>query len=176
MALTPDQLFKRQQQMNMGLQAASGASALLGQGMGMINEAKQIRTTAPTQLLDAFGKPMYNLGDFTSQVSAIKPQGAQGGELLSGALQGAAGGAAFSPIGAGVGALVGLASTALFGRRRKTLQREKQRLANKSLFNAQRMYNQSMESYNAQQAAQSLYRNQSEISQGRINNVYQALS
>ena len=47
MALTPDQLFKRQQQMNMGLQAASGATALLGQGMGMINEAKQIRTTAP---------------------------------------------------------------------------------------------------------------------------------
>lgn len=176
MALTPDQLFKRQQQMNQGMQVASGAAAILGQGMGMINEAKQIRTTAPTQLLDAFGKPMYNLGDFTSQVSAIKPQGAQGGELINGALQGAAAGAAFSPLGAGIGAVVGLASTALFGKRRKKLQKDRQGLAQNSLFNAQRLYNQSMESYNAQQAAQSLYRNQSEIGQGRINNVYQALS
>ena len=175
-SLTPQQLFRQQQTMNQISSGVSGAASLLGQGVGMIQEAKNINTTAPTPMYDSFGKPMYNLGNFATQVSAIKPQGATGGEVLSGAMQGASAGAAFGPIGAGVGALVGAGSNLLFGRRRKKLQRRKADQANLALRNAQRSYNQSMTDYNQRQAAQSLYMDtQAEVDQ-RMNNVYQALS
>jgi len=123
MALTPTQLAKQQRIMGQATQVAGGAAALVGQGMGMIDQAKQIQTTAPSQVLDPWGKPVFNLGDFTSQVSAIKPQGATVGEVLTGTLQGASGGAAFGLPGAAIGAVVGASSSLLFGSRRKTLQK-----------------------------------------------------
>jgi hypothetical protein len=173
---SPQQLFKQQQAMNKGLSVVGGVTALAGQAAGMINQAKQINTTAPTPTLDSFGKPMYNLGNFQTQVSAIKPQGASGGELLSGALQGAQGGAAFGPIGAGVGAVVGTLTAAFAGRRRKTLQERRKTLAQNNLMSAQRMYNQGIEAFNQRQSAQSLYNDQYQMAEQRMNNVYQALS
>ena len=162
--------------MNQGVQAAAGISGILGQGMGMVQEAKNINTTAPTRVLDAFGKPIFNLGDFQSQVSAIKPQDATFGEKISAGVQGASAAASLGPVGALLGFGFGTLSAGLFGRRRRNLQRDKKTLAQSSLFNAQRMFNQGMESYNAKQSAQSLYNEQGSINQGRINNVYQALS
>lgn len=176
MALTPQQLYERQQTANKVIGAASGAASLIGSGVGMINQAKNINTATPTQQLDQFGKPVYNLGDFTQQYNSIKPQGATAGEVGSGILQGASAGMAFGPWGAAIGGVVGGISQLAFGRRRKRIQEKKKTLAQTSLFNAQRMFNSSMENYNAQQSAQSLYNDQQYAYQNRIGNVYQALS
>jgi hypothetical protein len=173
---SPQDLFKQQQTMNKISSAATGALALGGQFGSMVNEAKQINTVAPTPTTDSFGKPMYNLGNFQSQVSAIKPQGAQGGEVLSAAMTGASAGAAFGGIGAAVGAGVGAIGSLFAGRRRKTLQQRKKGLAETSLRSAQRMYNQGVESFNQRQSAQSLYDEQMQMTDNRMNNVYQALS
>jgi len=183
MATTPLQALKkaqRQQQVGNFAQKASGvisgATAIVGQGLGMIQEGKNIQTSAPAQQLDSFGKPLYNLGDFQTQVSAIRPQGATGGELLSGTLQGAQAGMAFGPVGAGIGAAVGALSTALFGKRRKTLQERRKTLAQRNLQAAQRLYNTGIEQFNAKTSAQSLYNEQLDLAQQRMYNVYQALS
>jgi hypothetical protein len=169
-------LFKQQQAMQRIGGIATGALALGGQFGGMINEAKQINTTAPTATLDSFGRPMYNLGNFSSQVSAIKPQGATGGEVLSAAMTGAQAGAAFGAPGALIGAGVGAIGSLFAGKRRKTLQERRKSLAQGNLMSAQRMYNQGMESFNQRQSAQSLYNEQLQMSEDRMNNVYQALS
>lgn len=180
MALTQEQLFQRQQKLNGGLQAASGFASIIGQGVGMVQEAKNINTNAPGQQFDQFGRPVFNLGDFTQQVGSINPQGSKVGERLSGAAQGALAGAAIggpaAPITALLGAGIGALSQTIFGRRRKRIQEKKKTLAQTSLFNAQRMFNSSMEDYNAQQSAQSLYNEQQYAYQNRVGNVYQALS
>jgi len=176
MALTPQQLYQRQQTLNASIQAASGAASLIGSGIGMVNQSKNINTATPTQQLDQFGKPVYNLGDFTQQYNSIKPQGATAGEVGSGVLQGASAGAMFGVPGIIAGAAIGGISQLAFGRRRKNIAKDKKSLAQKSLFNAQRMFNSSMENYNAQQSAQSLYNDQQYAYQNRIGNVYQALS
>lgn len=177
MALRPQQLYERQQTANKVIGAASGAASLIGSGIGMINQSKNINTNTPTQQLDQFGKPVYNLGDFTQQYNSIKPQGATLGEVGSGMLQGAAAGVGFGGVpGAIIGGVVGGISQLAFGRRRKNIAKDKKSLAQKSLFNAQRMFNSSMENYNAQQSAQSLYNEQQYAYQNRVGNVYQALS
>jgi gas vesicle protein len=75
-----------------------------------------------------------------------------------------------------IGAAVGAIGSLFTGRRRKTLQQRKKTLAQDSLRSAQRMYNQGIESYNQRQSAQSLYDQQMQMSEDRMNNVYQALS
>lgn len=176
MANSPDQLFKQQQAISRASGIASGVAAIGGQMIGMVGEAKRINTVAPTPMLNSFGKPAYNLGNFHSQVSAIKPQGATGGELLSGAMSGAQAGATFGALGAGIGAVVGAIGTAFAGKRRKTLQQRRKALAQQNLMNAQRTYNQGIEAYNMQQAAQSQYLQDQEMVDQRMNNVYEALS
>ncbi len=175
-ATTPDQLFKQQQAISRASGIVSGAAALGGQFSGMINSAKNINTTAPTAMVDSFGKPMYNIGNFQSQVSAIKPQSATGGEVLSGAMQGASAGSQFGFIGAGIGAVAGAIGTLFAGKRRKTLQQRRKSLAQSNLRDAQRMYNQGIEAFNMRQSAMSQYGQQQDLVDQRMNNVYEALS
>lgn len=174
MAKTEAQLFKQQQDMNKGMAAAQGGAALFSQGTNMIAEAKSINTAAPVEMVDAFGKPVFNLGGFSSQVAAIKPKGASGGDIGSAAMTGAAAGAAFGAWGALIGGAVGALSATLFGRRKKKLMERKQRLAKGNLFAAQQSFNTQLNDYNSRQSAQSLY-NETMNMDARMNNVYNAL-
>lgn len=177
MPLSPEQLAKQQQTYGNILAGLGGASQILGQGISMIQDAKSINTIAPTVQSDSFGRPMYNLGNFTTQVSAIKPQGSTGGELASSALSGAAAGTAIMPgWGTAIGAVVGFAANALFGRRRKRIQEQKRRTANMNLQAAMSRYNTLVDQFNSNQMAQSLYNERLMESQNRMSNVYQALS
>lgn len=167
---------QKQKQAQQVASIVQGAASLYGQHRAMVNEAKQINTTAPTVMIDSMGKPIFTLGQFTSDTFNIKPKGASGGELLSGTAQGAASGAVFGPLGAGIGAGVGFISTALSGGRRKRIQERRKSLAMKNLAAAQRMFNTSMEDYNNRLSAQSLYRDQQAQYDNRIGAVYNALS
>lgn len=166
----------REQNTAKGLAVLQGAASLYGQHQMMVNEAKQINTTAPTVRIDSMGKPMFTLGQFTADTFNIKPKGASGGELLSGAVQGAAAGAAFGLPGVAIGAGVGFISSALSGGRRKTIQERRKSLAMTNLAAAQRMFNTSMEDYNSRMSAQSLYRDQQAQYDNRVGAVYNALS
>jgi len=156
--------------------AATAAASIVGDGLAGIQEAKNINTNAPTQQFDSFGRPMYNVGDFASQVASMNPSGASGFQIAGSTLKGAAVGAQFGgPIGAAIGGAVGGISTALFGARKKTLERRKKSLARGNLFAAQQNYNQQTSDYFARQSAQSLYNNQFN-SENRMSSVFNALS
>src|SRR6185369_17197735 len=96
----------RQQQGGIGgaiTQGIGGIGNLIYQNQAMQAQADNINTNAPDNPLDAYGKPQYNLGGFQQATEAIKPQGADAGEIGSGALSGAQTGAAIGSIIPGVG-------------------------------------------------------------------------
>ncbi len=171
MAKTPDQLLKQQQAASQVSSVVGGLGNLANQGINMVNEAKKIQTNAPTQQFDAYGRPQFGLGNFEQSTEGIKPQGATGSEVLSGAANGAMAGAKFGPWGAAIGGVVGAGSSLLFGRRRKKLMQDKQRIAQGNLFAAQKLCNTSMEGYNQQQASNSQYQDLLNTDQ-RMNNLY----
>src|SRR6478736_5264639 len=154
MAKTQQELLQQQKLMGQVSSGVTGAAALAGQGIGMLNQAKNINTSIGPQQTDAYGRPMYGLGDFSQQADSINTKGATGGEIASGAVTGAQAGAAFGPIGAGVGAVVGAGSSLIFGKRRQTLSKRKKALAQGNLAFAQNQYNSSMQNFNDNQASQ----------------------
>lgn len=171
MGKTPDQLLKQQQAASQVAGVVGGVGNLATQGIGMVNEANSIQTNAPTQQANAYGKPQFNLGNFQQETSGIKPKGASGSEILSGAANGAMAGSVFGLPGALIGGAVGAGSAAIFGRVRRNKMKDKQRIAQGNLFAAQQLYNSSMNNYNQQQAANSQYQDLTNTDQ-RINNLY----
>ena len=171
MAKTPDQLLKQQQTASQVSGVVSGVANLANQGINMVNSANSIQTNAPAQQMDAYGRPQYNLGNFQQDVNAIKPQGANAGEILSGAANGAMAGSAFGPWGTAIGGAVGAGSAAIFGRIRRDKMRSKQRIAQGNLFTAQQLYNRSVSGYNDQQSAMARYQDMTNPDQ-RMNNLY----
>lgn len=172
MAYTPENYLKSQQKASQISSVAGGVSSLFGQYMSMENEGKNINTTAPESQTDFLGRPVYNLGQFLLETSAIKPQGAKGGEVAGGALSGASAGAAFGPVGAGIGAGIGALTALIGGRRRKKLQQRKQRTAQANLFAAQQLYNKALEGFNITQTGKNMY-NTNIDQQQRVQNLYE---
>lgn len=148
----------------------SGGLGLAGTYMGIANQG--LGLTAPPDLQrSATGEPIYNLGSSFNQAALSQPQGASGGEILSGAGQGAAAGSAFGPIGTGVGAVVGGLTSVLGGNRRKRKQRAERRQAMAKIRLGQQDYNKASESFNTSRAALSDYRQRQDISD-QIYNLY----
>lgn len=152
------------------------STALAGVNMvsdfvNMGNEAKGLQTKAPQLQTDAFGQPVYNLGNFNSYVKNIKPQGATGGEVISGISKGTAAGAAFGPIGAAGGALVGAIGSLLGGRRRKRIMEEKKQKALRSFRSAQTNYNEAVIGTDTERKALSSYQEQLN-NQDRLFNLF----
>lgn len=137
----------------------------IGGGIGLFNQfdsmqqqARQINTNAPGSETDSYGRPSYNLGGFAQSVDAIKPQGAQAGELLNGAAEGAQAGTAIMPgIGTAIGAGVGFIGSAISGGVRKREEERKKQLAQANLRTAQMQYNSSVMAFQNNVAGQSRY-------------------
>lgn len=113
----------------------------------------------------------YGLGQDYNQAALAKPQGATGGEVLGMGAKGAAAGAAFGPVGAGIGFVAGAAAGLIGGRRRKKKQQAEKTSAQQKLKAGQQSYNQAAE-YNTQQqnAAEDYLDRQNTTS--RMNNLY----
>lgn len=171
MALTPEALLKQQQfygKMSAGL---SGAGSLIGQGLTIANAGRGLQTQAPQQQVDAYGRPIFNLGGMQSQIDQFKPQGASFGEIAGGALSGASAGSAFGLVGAGVGFIAGGLSNAIAGGARKRQMDANRRIAMANLQNAQNMYNSSVMSYNNRQLGQGAYNDAQDTVQ-RMQNLF----
>src|SRR5882672_2537 len=98
--------------------AVSGAVGALDLGLdiaSMGDEAQTIQTKAPEAQYDAYGRPAYNLGQFSEQTSRINPRGANGGEILSGVGKGAMAGAQIGSVIPGVGTAIGAVAGGLVG-------------------------------------------------------------
>lgn len=164
-------LRQNQQSIGKGLSALSGSVSLFSQFDSMANEARGIRTDAPAQTTDYYGRPEYNLNEATQNAVSIDPQGASGGEVLSGVAQGASAGAAFGPVGAGIGAAVGAIGSLFAGGARKREMEEKKRKAINSLRFAQMQYGKAQDQFNIQNSGMNMYNKLNDMSQ-RENNLY----
>lgn len=154
------------------LQAGAGAMNLYNMYQNMQQEAEAINTQAPTEQKDAYGRPTYNVGKFASETWGISPQGASAGEVGSGLLSGASAGAAFGPIGAIGGAIVGGLTSLFGGEDRAETQRRKRREAEASLRRAQQQYNTDMMAFQNNQLAAENYGNLMQNEQKRAQNLY----
>jgi hypothetical protein len=148
---------------------ATGAAGLLGNYASFSNQF-QFDNPAPSQA-DPTMAPVYTGGNLASQISSQKPQGATGGELLSGAGQGALAGAQFGPVGAAIGGFAGLLSSAFGGNRRRRAQKRARNQAMKSLAQTQQTYNQQDRAFTQQRNAMEDY-NDMNNSQARMYNLY----
>src|SRR5690606_41500564 len=92
-----------------------GALMLASQGIGMANETLGLRD-APAQQYTPGVRPMYGLGQSYNEASGARPQGATGGEILSGIGQGASIGTSIVPgIGTAVGTVLVELTTMIWG-------------------------------------------------------------
>lgn len=175
MALTDAQLYNQQQKMNQYGSAIAGGASLIGDWNQMQHQNDAINTNAPGQETDAYGKPVYNLGQLQQNINQIDTsQDSFGGIAkanLSGSFKGAAAGASFGPWGALIGGAIGGIGGIISGFSAGAASRRKKRLAQQSLLQAQKLYNIQMSQYNQQLAGQSMYEDQ----QNNINrdfNIY----
>lgn len=161
MALTQDQLYSQQQKMNQYGSAIAGGASLIDDWSQMQHQNDMINTNVPNHESDAFGKPVYNLGNLQQNINQIDTsQDSFGGIAkanLTGSFKGAAAGSAFGPWGALIGGAIGGVGGIISGFTAGAASRRKKRLAQQNLFNAQRMYNTQMAQYNLQQSGQQAY-------------------
>lgn len=156
--------------------AAFGAANLFMGAKQMGDAANAINTTAPSEMVDASGRPVYNVGQFAADTQAIDPQGATGGEILSGAGQGAAIGGAIVPgLGHAIGAVGGALVNVFGGARRKRKMREKKRARARNLSAKQGRYNRQMQSYNSERLAQESYQKGLDNT-NRLYNIYNTIT
>ncbi len=175
----PKNIARTQQGLGAITQGLGGVSNLIYQNQAMQAQANNINTTAPGAQTDAYGSPQYNIGSFQQAAESIHPQGADAGEIGSGALSGAQTGAAIGSIipgvgtviGGAVGAIGGALSSVFGGASRKAEQEKKKRLAEANLRIAQKNFNSSMEAFNNQRAAQQVYNDTNDPAQ-RQQNIY----
>ena len=133
--------------LNTGVTAGLGALSLASQGIGMANETLGLRD-APAQQYTPGVRPMYGLGQSYNEASGARPQGATGGEILSGIGQGASIGTSIVPgIGTAVGAVLGGLTSLIGGGIRKRRQQRERSRALRRLGAQQADYNQASSAY-----------------------------
>jgi len=137
-------------------QAVAGATNLVGQWSGMAHQGAGLGTLDNTG--NDNGIPSYGAGQFYNNAATFKPQHTGAGEIVGGALQGAGAGAAFGPLGAGIGALVGLGGTIFAGNRRRHRQEQQKADALSQASAYQQNFNTATQGYNDIQMANADYR------------------
>lgn len=171
MALTPEALLKQQQFYGKLANGIAGAGSLFGQAETIANQGRGLATNAPTQQVDAYGRPIFNLGGLQQTVDT-KSQGPTFGEALSGGLTGAASGASIGgPVGAAIGFGIGTLSNLFAGGARKRATDKNRSIALANLQNAQNMYNSSMSMFNNKQLGQGIYNDAQDTAQ-RMQNLF----
>lgn len=130
--------------------------SLATDAFGMANQSLGIETQTPALQYSATGEPVYN-GQFYNQANSAQPQGTTAGEVIGSVGKGAMAGAEFGPVGVGVGAAFGLATSLIGGGRRAKKQREERYRATASARTAQKNFNTASEAFDQTQAAQSDY-------------------
>lgn len=131
----------------------------------------QFSPLAPQQN-DINTPPVYNAGQLQAQASNSHPQGAQSGEILSGAAQGAAAGTSIAPgIGTAIGAAVGGLSSIFGGEGRRSEEQRRKTAALEQVRQAQKDYNQSDVQYRQHQNQLYDYYNRNNTA-GREYNIY----
>jgi hypothetical protein len=152
--------------------AIGGAAALVGGAIGQANQQLGINTQMAPMQTDQFSKPVYTGGGLSNQISAAKPQGATGGEVLSGVGTGASVGTSILPgWGTLIGAAVGAGASLIGGGVRKKRQRRERSRAQGKLNQAQSQYNAADIGYRNRQAAQEDYLQKQDES-SRMYNLY----
>ncbi len=151
MANTPNNYLqtiqKGVQQVGQGI--PGGVGGLISTGLSLLNNNLQGAQQAsappdqvPGQQLDAYGKPQYNLGAYSQYAESIDPN--EGNNF-------------FTDLGV--------------GSHNRLQSMRKKMLAQANLRSAQKMFNNSMETFNSQQAAQGLYNDTANTDQ-RQQNLY----
>lgn len=151
--------------------AISGGLGLVGTYANMVNQGLGLKAPPPLER-SATGEPVYTAGQTYNQAALAQPQGATGGEILSGAGQGAAAGTAIMPgIGTAVGAVVGAGISIFGGARRKRKQKDEKNKALSQVSNRQREFNRASEGFAEQQLAIDDYRRRLNIDD-QLYNLY----
>jgi len=154
---------------------AGGVASAVGLGVNAYAQAtrnKNINTAAPASQVDSSGKPTYNLGSFAQQAGSINTN-INAGNILNSTAQGAVAGSAIPVIGTAVGAIGGFAiglGSELFA---SDSAKRKKRLAQQSLFAAQRAYNSSISQYNNMLSGEQQY-NDLQNPDARLYNLYKS--
>lgn len=151
--------------------AVGGAIQVAGNAVGMANQRLNLNTQmAPIQQDPNFA-PVYTGGALYNQAAGSNPQGASGGEVLSGVATGAAAGAALGPIGAVAGAAIGGIASAIGGGIRRSRQmREKRRALNQARAN-QQQFNAADQAFRQRSAIMEDYYQQGN---NRLYNLYRS--
>lgn len=134
-----------------GASLAQGAMGVIGNYMNMANQSLNLNSQIAPSQYDPNSAPTYTAGQAQAEASAAMPQGANGGEILGGALQGASAGSAFGAPGAVVGGVVGALSSVFGGESRAEKQRKEKEAALQRVMAAQQMYNTQDVSFRNQQ-------------------------
>jgi hypothetical protein len=152
--------------------ALSGALGLFGQYENMSHQSLGLDQYKPQLQTSATGQPTYQFGQLSNAANSARPQGAQAGEIASGALQGAAAGASIGgPVGAGVGAIVGTGVSLVGGARRKRKQRREQQAALQKVQAGQKEYNTAYDQFYTNNLAMQDYQDRSNTS-NQLYNLY----
>ena len=147
-----------------------GGIGLLGNAYGMSRQRFNFNTNVAPSQTDSTMAPSYTGGELASEINGAHPQGATGGEVLSGAAEGAAAGAEVGgPAGAVVGGVVGAASSLIGGESRADAQRRELEQARQRLRAIQNQYNQQDVSYRNYQNQMSDYYRRNNPAVGEYN-------
>ncbi len=148
----------------------TGGFDIYNSAHGMANQSLGLNPQAQGQY-DMGYQPSYNMGQDYNQAAMAKPQGATGGEVLGMGAKGAAAGAAFGPIGAGVGFVGGAVAGLIGGKRRKKKQQREKEAAQNTLKAGQQNFNKAEADYTAQQNAAEDYQDRMNTT-NRMYNLY----
>lgn len=125
---------------------AQGGLGLLNNFLSMNNQSLNL-PSVPTQSFSPYERPTYNLGQSYNMTSVSKPQGASGGEILSGVGQGASAGASFGLPGMAIGGVLGGLTSLIGGAFRKDKQQEEKRKQEDRLVAGQKSFNTATDNF-----------------------------
>jgi hypothetical protein len=150
--------------------AATGLASMVGNTIGMANQGLNLGQMGGIQI-SATGDAVLD-NSYRNMATIAKPRGATGGELASSTLSGAASGfATAGPIGAAVGAGLGLLTTAIGGAARKRKQRRERNEALEASARQQQEFNQLSDMYDQGNIARTQYQDRMNMT-NRITNLY----
>jgi hypothetical protein len=151
---------------NAAIQGITGAASIFMDNHNAIQQAKGINTNVASPYSDAYGRPIYNLGEDVARMQGINPKDAGKGLIGRSAVTGASTGAAIgsvipgvgTAIGAGVGAVVG-AGAGLIGRTRaRNKARDRKKTLGTNIQAAQYGFNDASNNYSELMQARNAYR------------------
>lgn len=154
--------------------AGLGAAQLVGNAVGMANQSLNLDQQIAPPMYDQSMKPVYTGGAAYNQAANARPQGATGGEVLSGVGTGASIGSSILPgWGTAIGAVAGGAISLIGGGARKNRQRRERNRALARARASQQQFNSADQQFRDQQARQLDYYDANN-SDARLYNLFKA--